>query len=46
MRLIARRFAPARVVPMDRTTRVSCTDRSCGPAPLLVDDGTVRWEAA
>lgn len=41
MRLIARRFAPARLVPMDRTTRVECDDRQCGPSPRIADDGTV-----
>lgn len=45
MRLIARRFAPARLVPMDGGTEVVCDDGVCGPAPLVDREGAVRWEA-
>lgn len=46
MQLLARRFAPARVVPMDRSTRIECSDRTCGPSARVLADGAVRWEVA
>ena len=42
MRLLARRFAPARLVPLERGTRVDVVDGEVGPSPRIADDGTVR----